>query len=300
MKALFVIAGSLLIATAAQQIQDVPRVDLHHIMWILDPNSFDAIENNTFLQEEFSGFRKQTTTSGNDQWTAVYLTGEKTHIEFMSANPKFPEGTIGLALGVETQVGDINAIESQLRATWDGTEKVIRDQRTIPWKDSIIPWFDFVILKLGGGNFRTWVMEFDSQYIEQTRPDRPEDWGITREKNNRIHYRSDRLLKNLIGIRLKLDPILLEQEKKTLLALDFQEEKDGDSIVLRRPDFFVRLDPGSEAQFEFSEIEMELNRPYTAKQEVILTNELKLVFDPNLPRAVLRRSSNTTKQPGSM
>jgi len=261
-------------------------------MWILDQDSFSAIENNTFLKEQFAGFRKQTTVSGNDRWTAVYLTGEKTHIEFMSANPKFPEGTIGLALGVETNVGDINAIESQLRHAWDGVEKVDRAQRTIPWKESTIPWFDFVILRLGGGNFRTWVMEYDSKYLERTRPNDPEDWGITREKYNRANYKPSLLLKNISSVSLKLDPALLEQEVKILRTLGFLEERDGQSVLLRKPDLSIKMVAGKSAQFEFSEIEMELNRRYTEKTEITLTNGLKMFFDQKFPRAILRRFTN--------
>jgi len=286
--------ASTLILFATTSAQAGPNVNPNHIMWILDETSFDLLANNDFLIDQFSSFNKKTITSGPDTWTAVYLTGEKTHIEFMSANPKFPQGTIGVALSVEEQVGDINAIESQLRSEW-GSE-VVRDQRTLPWKDTIIPWFDYAILRLGGGNFRTWVMEYDSKYLERTRPDRPQDWGITREGYKRPTYLPERLLKNITGVRLKLDPLLLEQEKKTLLALEYKEETEGHSVVLSRPDFVVKLDKGEEGKFEISEIEMELNQVYTDQTEVNLTEDLKLIFDQKLPRAVLKRGAKKSEE----
>ena len=277
----------LLISFAPKTVLAGPVVNPNHVMWILDQASFDILASNEFLKAKFSDFHKQTTTSGADHWTAVYLTAEKTHIEFMSPNPNFPEGTVGLALSVEEKVGDINAIESRLRAEWGST--LAREQRALPWKAAIIPWFDYVILRLGGGNFRTWVMEFDSKYLEQTRPNRPQDWGITRESYNRPAYLPSRLLKNVTGVRLRLDPILLAQEKKTLLALEYKKTASRNSVVLSRPDLNVTLDPGESGKFEISEIEMELNQVYTDQAQIDSTEEIKLVFDRKLPRAFLWR-----------
>lgn len=184
-------------------------------------------------------------------------------------------------------------IESQLRSSWDGSEPVVRQQRTLPYEGATIPWFDFVILRLAGGNFRTWVMEYDGKYLERKRPDRPEEWGITREKYNLQGYKPSLLLKNISGVSLKLDPILLEQESKILRALGFREEHDKNTVIFSRADLSVKMAPGKSGQFEYSEIEMELNRPYTEKKEITLTTELKLVFDQSLPRAFLRRSGTS-------
>ena len=284
---LALLSGLIFVSFATTSAQTRPDVNANHIMWILDQSSFDLLANNDFLKAKFSSYNKKITSSGSDKWTAVYLTGEKTHIEFISASSAFPDGTIGIALSVEKKAGDIDVIESQLRTEWNSA--LTRAQRTLPWRGSVIPWFDFVILRLAGGNLRTWVMEFDSKYLERTRPDRPQDWGITREGYNRPAYLPSRLLNNVTGVRFKLDPVLLAQEKKTLLALDYKEEAKGSSTIFRRPDFAVTLDQGEPGKFQISEIEMDLNRVYKDQKLVHLTEDLKLIFDPNSPRAVLQR-----------
>lgn len=95
MKTLFIATSLILASLLAQPALAGPNIYAHHTMWILDQESFDALASVDFLKENFAGFRKQTVTTGETSWTAIYLTGEKTHLEFMSANPTFPIGTIG-------------------------------------------------------------------------------------------------------------------------------------------------------------------------------------------------------------
>ena len=271
--------------------QAVPNVYISHTMWILDQDAFDALAKVDFLKDKFAKYAKTTVTSGESRWSAIYLVGQKTQLEFISANPQFPTGTIGLALGTEDAVGDVDKVESELRAAWDGREPVEREHHTAPHNGGTIPWFDAVILQLGGGNFRTWSMEYDSKFLERKLPNNPEVWGITREKYNRRSYKPSLLLKDIVSVSLKLDPVLLAQESKILRAWGYREESDSAAVLFRGPDVSVRMEPGQPGQFAYSEIEMALNRTYSDEAEIALTDKMKLVFAPNAPKAFLRRTS---------
>ena len=114
-----------------------PQALLNHFYATVDSTTYRAIEESSFLRQQFAPFEKRTTVRNDSTYSGLYFYGDQTYFEFFEENQGDRKpGDAGLALGLE-QAG---ASES-LRNRWQAIRPSVTTMVTRQLDGQPIDWF---------------------------------------------------------------------------------------------------------------------------------------------------------------
>ena len=224
-----VLATFFIASAGTGQTPSRPEVALNHVYVVLDSATLAAIEASAFLANEFSHHRKATNrTADGRSWTGVYLFGERTYVEFFPPGVNGGVGFSGLALSVE-QLGAIDSVEARLSAKLG--VPVRRRLIEGSFEGRAYPWFHSVSAEHPRGDslwqVHSWVLENHPEFYRVVQRDTtgPTD-DISRKRYLRRRYQPERMVREIVGVSLALNPTIGEQLRAELVALGWTVESD--------------------------------------------------------------------------
>jgi hypothetical protein len=175
-----------------------------------------------------------------NEWTALYVRGRQTHIEFQT-EPVRGDGHVyyvGLALMVE-RPGDLGFVAGRLRPAFGDRITVDVTQRTIASRQ--VPWFSEVDLegRSSDGLF-AWVMELEPGYIHAVRPqsDHPDPFTRAAYEGN---LQGSYLLDDIAGLTIALRPAASRDLVRALRLLGWHVARSADAIVAGQSKFQITI-----------------------------------------------------------
>lgn len=242
-------------------------VYLNHLYLVVDSATYADVRASSFLREELAGVVESTLHAGDgESWTGTYIFGAQTYIELFPPGVMGPERRSGLAYGVE-ETGALRGVEARLTAIREGS--VATDFRTRIRDGDTIPWFHSVWVEYGetAPTLTTWAMEYHAEYLRRLYPDiRPEDDGITRRQYLARSFDPDRLLDEVVGATVALEPKEAERFTRELTALGFAVRGDGAERIATGPDVQLRIVPASAGAGGIVELRLRLLRRTEASE----------------------------------
>jgi hypothetical protein len=219
--------------------QRLPPVPLNHLYVVLDAETYAALRASRFLLEEFAAVDAGLPDFGSiDPGTDVlYVRGAETYLELMGPQNHFgePVGQLGLGFGVDAP-GSLPQVFASLRAAglrpyFSRDHVDFAGPVPIPWKHTTGPR-----APLADG-VAVWASEYEPGFARWLDPS-ADPRAVARRDFLRPRFRVDRLLADVVGIRLGVDPTARESITEGLLALGYGGT--GDMLV----------GPGLEVSFE--------------------------------------------------
>lgn len=241
----------------------------NHAYGVLDRETADAIEHSDYLPE-FGAFQVRTTTGSQGSWTARYLYGRETYVEFFGPGdaPGTELGSTGMGISVE-RAGDTATVASRLREL--GIEPVEFHQ-TRDFGDGVpVPWFDALFTTEEYDTFGAWTMEYRQEYLADPRSNTepasyPGDVG--RERYLPDTYR-DRLMRDVTGVRLGITERDLANTVPLLRAGGFVVRSVPTGVIAVRGGTTLRFDAVPREQVGLKRVDFALNRPVARHVETI-------------------------------
>jgi len=236
-------------------------VFLNHFYVTVDSTTYRAIQNSTFLQEQFAPYELRATKRTDISYTGQYFYGTNTYFEFFDANDGSgsPLGSSGIALGVE-EPGGIQALAN----LWQDSVYTI----TRGYEGKQVPWFymagpaDFSDDKV----FLLWAMEYIPAFLPAWHPDKSTATGISRQAQL-DRYKAiikpvkNPILKDVIEITVAFEPTLLEKFKIYGKQCNYKMTESENKVVLQGPDDVkITLLPSKNGKSGIQEVVFKTNR----------------------------------------
>lgn len=225
--------------------QDPPV--LNHLSLYLDSLSYDALLGTPEVSSQFAATREALVSDLTERWRGLYFFGERTYLEVFRAGRGTPAaGSVALAFGNE-RAGSVRVMAASLRGS-DGQPLRVVTRRRVLGADTV-PWFDQLLPSPADSaaiapTVRWWVMEYDRHYVAR-RGDPDGEGRIDRATYLRPLYRSDRALRDLVGVTVRLAPPVLAALRSQLAVLGMRATPVGDGARLSAEGFRVDLLPTS-------------------------------------------------------
>jgi len=249
-------AAMLLPAGCGRDAGDAPPpLPLNHVLLVVEPETYAAVRESSFLREEFAFVEERMTLAdGGESWQGIYLYGAHTYLELFESDPNDRSEGSGLALGVE-EPGGLARVASALAPLRDEPPEAIERSRV---RDSdAVPWFSWVGLGTDdpGTSFWPWVMEYHPDYLRLWHGDESSDGnGITLAEHRAREYVPSRLLIDIVRVTVALEDEEAEPLVRDLLALGWSERSKPDARVLAGPALELRVEPYEEGRHGLVEL----------------------------------------------
>jgi hypothetical protein len=264
------IAG-VLVGAIATVPADPPAVALNHLYIVVDTETYEAIHADSFLKEKFAAYEERTTTRTDRTYTGMYFYGTNTYFEFFDAgNPgNGPRGMSGIAFGVDHR-GDLASLEKKLSRQFTvetGPITRLTEAGQVPW---------FTILSVDAPmRLATWLMEYDSEFLRQWKPQAGGSRDGIRRRDILARYTASLgksggafLLNDVAGIIAAVDPQTRESIRSLCAELGHQIETSGGDLVIRGPEFWLRLIDETEALHGIRQIRFRVRRAKASSRRV--------------------------------
>ncbi len=262
-------------------------VYLNHFFTVLDIETYKATEASDFITKEFAPHEYRETVRGDRSYAGIYFYGKNTYFEFFDEVSRGPgsKGFSMLALGVDGH-GELSALQSQLADTYPlSMRKITRGHN-----DAQIDWFDQVHADNAVGSPRlgygAWVMEYDPTFLKMWNPEAGGDEGVTRSALLKRYVAvldnvpENPYFEDITGLTFALDPVSMQDAVDLARAMGFNEEKQGDLVLFRGPEFELRLMPVGDSGRGVKEMKLKVSRiPET--NEIQLGNSVLVFNDDN-------------------
>jgi hypothetical protein len=255
---------------AAPATPEAPSVLLNHFFVVTDASTYAAAQASPFLTTEFAAFEKRTTVRNDQTYTGIYFYGRHTYFELFEPDSQGPEGSSGIAFGVETP-GASAGVEARWAKDAGGADHGPVTRKT---ETDEVPWFEMTFPKSGGAApargmpFRLWLMEYDRDFLARWYPALTPARGITRAdvldryvaKVGQSPGRATFLMKDVVSLVISLP----DEDRGMLLdplrAVGYGERADKADVVLTGPDAAFRLVHGAAPAHGIVEVEFSLQR----------------------------------------
>jgi hypothetical protein len=249
----------------------VPPVFLNHVVIVVDSATYRAVAGSDLLRREFAGFEQRTTTPASGRtYSATYLYGQHTYIEFFQPFSGAPRVGIGqIALGVEER-GAEHAVMERLAA--DGQHLVYyslatrrRGAEDVPWAYDVtwlpdseparVPWF-------------VWsVMEYHPEFLHRWYPDLPTDSaGVSRAAARAREWKPHGYLGDVVGVTFALDSADAQLFALALSAMGYAVNREADTLRARGPEIEFVLVPVRDGRRGALALRLALRRPKAGKR----------------------------------
>lgn len=225
-------AAIFFVKALGAQVRARPEVALNHVYVTVDSATLAAAETSAYLANRFGHVRRATNrTADGRSWTGVYLFGERTYVELFPSGVRGGVGFSGLALSVE-EPGAIDSVAAWLTARFGPVVRRSLVQGSHEGRS--FPWFHSVSVDHPRGDslwqVYSWFMENHPEFyrvVQQDTTGRAED--ISRKRYLKRRYRTDLMLREIVGLSLALVPAIGEQLAAELEALGWRIERRGES-----------------------------------------------------------------------
>ncbi len=239
----------------------IPPIYLNHISIVMDSLTYSDIYNSDFLKNEFCAFHAGTVTAADSQsWTGAYIFGEKTYIEFFKSADQNSVRLTGIGFGVDIIGGTATLYNYINRQMPNKAEKIVRNKMI---NNREIPWFTFLFLSSKDTNrsLRTWVMEYDLDFMKFKYPHKhPDSLTISRKCSLSNVYRTDLLLKDIIAIEIVLNNAELKQLTNELQLYGYDIVNKKDELIAVGPDMRIKIIMGAQSNVSITKIIFSLTK----------------------------------------
>jgi hypothetical protein len=284
--ALSAVAAALSATLLAASTPERPSVLLNHFFVVTDASTYAAAQASPFLTKEFAAFEKRTTVRNDQTYTGIYFYGRHTYFELFEPDSQGPEGSSGIAFGVETP-GASAAVEALWAKDAGGADHGPVTRKT---ETDEAPWFDMTFPKSGGAApargmpFRLWLMEYDRAFLARWYPDLTPARGITRAdvldryvaKVGQSAGRAAFLMKDVVSLVISLPDEDRGMLVEPLRAVGYAERAEKADVVLVGPDATFRLVPATAPARGIVEVEFSLQKRVPLSQHRIGNAVLRL------------------------
>ena len=267
--------------------QKLPQVNFNHFYLVIDSSDLSAIQNSTFINNEFAATITRTTKAENSlTWTGTYMQGVDNYFEiFDSSGVAGPLGNAGVGLSVDG-IGEIKMLDSILAKKYK-TDIYLREKQ---YTDKKIPWF--VSLGIIDSAFDSishiafWVMEYKKEYFDYNH------LKYDNKKLTRINYlheyekeRKNKILKRFTGITFKATEEEQNVFSNFLLSCGFKKINTNSFISPEnfRIDF-IRKKTDDRYAVAFVEFESNVLRTDTVK----ITDNIQVQFQNNTGKLIFK------------
>jgi len=236
---------------------------LNHVSWVVDPATYAALRDEPFLRE-LGVVEERTVERPDRSYTLLALHGQRTHVEFVRADPiaGLATGHSELAFGLE-RAGAKDALAIELHRKG-------RPSRILPVKRAsegeAVPWFVLLALEMPSGPLEVVVQEYATRFLTQWNPGlAPRTGGIGRSAVLERYAAAAgqdparTALGDLELVELRLDPAQRERLAGIATATGFVETP-GEPTRLQGPGVRLELVP-QEAAGGVVRCEFTLRRP---------------------------------------
>jgi hypothetical protein len=270
-------------------------------LWV-DPATYQAVRDSDFLKNYFSAFETRTTGTEHSivpAYTGAYLYGKRTYLEFIVSGsvPSQPTriGELSLAMWVD-DVQSLPAITESLvahthAAAAGGTRTLTVNGREIRWFEDRYPLFP-------EGNELTadaWVLGIYPNYLwERYGNLRPDQDGTTREKALQFSNQPERMLKDVTGFTLTLNPQDIERLVEEFEAFGYKIRSEAGRQIVHGPEIEFILIPAAGKQPRSIAIELALNQAKSGETDYRF-GEVYLRFHEKTATLTLRGAGNPNK-----
>lgn len=228
----------------AQPVSDMP-VYLNHFYVTVDSATYAAIVHSEFLRTRFAPFEQRRTVRTDSSYTGAYFYGRNTYFEFFDSGQEHREpGDSALAFGVE-QPGGLNTLASRMTASGE----VAREPRTREVEGRQVPWFSQLAFRSfgsGAARIRSFIMEYDPEFLRDWHPDASPSDGTIRRENILRRYVAvlpqtpkAPLLDDVIAITIAADPPIADLLARQLRLFGYTAS--ADNVVLTGPDITLHI-----------------------------------------------------------
>ncbi|MCC7153458.1 MAG: hypothetical protein IT161_02725 [Bryobacterales bacterium] len=253
------------------------QVYLNHFYATVDPETYSAIENSSFIRNTFAVFEQRTTIREDRTYTGIYLYGDHNYFEFFEAGKDQSPTPVGVAFGVEE-----SGALSRLAAAWkaQGLDPALLtltrhlDGAAIPWFLSLSPASEHPAV------VRMWMMEYLPEFLTRWHSEVPTPSGISRGDvlaRYRAFLRKDqKLMADVTRISIQV-PGGEDQSLKKLAGLMGCRIENREIVAA---DARIRLVPPLDSRTGVRQIVMRLRRaPSEARRFTLGASVLELLPD---------------------
>lgn len=247
--------------------QPAPKVVLNHAYLVVDEKTYRDIAASDFLNNEFAGFAKRTTKTGEGRtWSGTYLYGERTYLEFFPPGALDTSETCGIGFGVEESDGIKVVRERLARLAGKPVELTLktrlRDQHKIPW------FYVTGLPAVSGATLETWVMEYHPEYLPTWNPVFPAGADpLSRRAYLADRYKPDRLLQEIFGLTVALEEDEGKRLRDQLVALGYAVSPIAGGHLARGAGLEIVFLPATAEASGIIDVRMTLNRPKSGAKE---------------------------------
>jgi hypothetical protein len=158
-----------------------PIVFLNHFYVVVDSDTYEAMQQSTFVTQTFAPFEKRTTVRNDKTYTGIYWYGRHTYFELFEPGAQGPRGASGIAFGADAPGGGA-AVKRLWAEALGGADSSRITRRT---DNADVPWFEMTYVPGPEGPselsaLRTWFMEYDREFLARFYPALTPARSITR------------------------------------------------------------------------------------------------------------------------
>jgi hypothetical protein len=229
-------------------------VSLNHFFVVLDSATYRAMEQDSFLRNQFAVTEKRTTVRTDTTYTGLYFYGANTYFEFFDASGGAMRnfGAAGLAFGV-----DQNGFVDELRADPGSLFRINPAPITRGLNDRQVPWFYMIVPKdfpISSG-LSLWVMEYHPRFLAEWNSEPDDNPGVSRKdilsRYKKVLGRADAktYFEDVVAMTIALDEAAAKRLFILCQSLGFNVRTEPGAAVLEGPDLRLKIVPRSvEAQ----------------------------------------------------
>ena len=237
-------------ARAGSEATASPTVAFNHLYVVVPAQVMEQFLRASLLRDRLAaadrGFPKFEPVEPGSQ--SIYLRGRHTYLEILGPNNRFdePVGKLGLAFSTDS-VGEVEEVEKRLREA----TAVAWARHLTQWdfdRDPPVNWYHVVYRPFAAeARCAWWFSEYHPDFLPALYPDRPAGrTGVERSRFLAGHHDETRWLRDIVSLRVVLEPAAADQLAADLTAVGWtiEDGDDGEARGRRRisgPEFEIAL-----------------------------------------------------------
>jgi len=235
---------------------------------VTDASTYREAQASTFMTRDFAPFEKRTTVRNDTTYTGIYFYGRHSYFELFDPGAQGPEGSSGLAFGVETPgaSAEVKALWAKAAGGADGGPVTRRTEA------AEVPWFEMTYPQGGRPGtanapvLRLWLMEYASDFLARWYPELTAARSISRAdvldryvaRIGEASRRDAFLMKDVTTLTLALPAEDRERLRAPLRAVGYAVREEKGTTVCTGPDVRLRIVPPTGAARGVVEVEFSL------------------------------------------